>query len=89
LKTCILELKDTYAAFLVHWGTATQEVTRACPHLLGTRVQSKIDGLLSEPMQRLNRYRAFTGKLVQSTADTLPEFEVCMPCPALFCEHRQ
>jgi len=84
-----LELKDTYAAFLVHWGTATQEVTRACPHLLGTRVQSKIDGLLSEPMQRLNSYRAFTGKLVQSTADTLPEFEVCMPCPALFCKHRQ
>ena len=79
LKSCILELKDTYAPFLVHWGTATQEVTRVCPQLLGMRVQSKIDGLLSEPLQRLNRYRAFTGKLVQSTAETLPEFEVCIP----------
>ena len=75
LKSCIPELKETYAPYLVHWGSATQEVTRVCPQLLGMRVQSKIDGLLSEPLQRLNRYRAFTGKLTQNTADSLPEFE--------------
>jgi hypothetical protein len=92
LRECIVEgVSALYAPYLVHFGSAMEEILAACPALRPTAAH--IDSLLPEPMQRLHRYRTFLGALLQNAGDgSLPGSaaaaygEIAQACQAVLVE---